>query len=143
MIAPYPHHYTVVCSGGPEADLNLTSHGLPPLGVAPPEEFGGPGDQWSPENLVAGAVASCFALTFRAVAAASKLEWTSLSCSAKGVLDRKDGIARFTEFHLEVELISSDEEARAGRLIEKAEKNCLITNSLNVETALNFTVVTK
>ena len=32
---------------------------------APPKEFDGPGDQWSPEQLLTAAVADCFVLNFR------------------------------------------------------------------------------
>jgi organic hydroperoxide reductase OsmC/OhrA len=41
---------------------------VPTLSTATPEEFGGPGDAWSPELLLLGAVESCFLFTFRAVA---------------------------------------------------------------------------
>jgi hypothetical protein len=36
------------------------------------------------------AVADCFALTFRAVAKASQLQWTKLLCDADGTLDRSE-----------------------------------------------------
>ena len=44
-------------------------------------EFGGPGDLWSPETMLAGAVAGCFILTFRAAARASSasIPWRKLN----------------------------------------------------------------
>ena len=66
------HHYSVQASAGVDTDVVLTAAGIPDLATASPAEFGGPGDRWSPETLLVGAVANCFVLTFRAVARASK-----------------------------------------------------------------------
>jgi len=86
----FPHHYTVAASGAVGGDVELTAERVPGLRSASPAEFGGPGDRWSPETLLVGAVADCFILTFRAVARASKLAWTSLQCDASDRLYRID-----------------------------------------------------
>jgi peroxiredoxin-like protein len=128
----YPHHYAVNASGQPTGDVALSATGLPPLQTAPPPQFDGPGDRWSPETLLVGAVADCFTLTFRAVARASNLSWTALRCAAEGQLDRVEGVTRFTQIALRAQLTvppGTDAE-KARRLLEKAEKACLITNSL-------------
>lgn len=133
---PLPHHYTV--SGRLEArsegaaTVRLRSPGLPELESAPPAEFDGPGDLWSPETLLLGAVVDCFLLTFRAVARASKYAWASLHADAEGVLDRAEGVTRFTAIHLRVELLApAGADPTAGeRFLAKAEKGCLVSNSL-------------
>jgi len=139
---PYPHTYVVVASGGPEGFLDLRGEGLEPIVTAPPAEFGGPGDRWSPETLFVGAIADCFILTFRAIARASRFEWRTLRCRAEGVLDRVDGVTRFVTVRIQVELEPAEagREDQARRLLEKAEKGCLITNSLVAEVALETTV---
>jgi len=127
-----PHRYAVQATGATEGEVRLTAAGLPALASAAPREFGGPGDRWSPETLLVAAVADCFVLSFRAVARASKLDWTSVDCDAEGVLDRADGKLRFTALSLRVRLAvpaGSDTE-RAQRLLEKAERACLISSSL-------------
>ena len=128
-----PHHYLVSARAGPASSVALTSPGAGPDQSAPPAEFGGPGDKWSPETLLAAAVADCFILSFRAIARASKLEWQSLSCDAEGVLDRVDNMTRFNKFSLRVLLgvPQGTDEKKAMRLLEKAEHACLITNSMN------------
>ncbi len=137
-----PHHYQVSASAGAQGDVTLDSDGLPSLASAPPAEFGGPGDRWSPETLLMAAVADCFILTFRAVAAASKLEWQSLQCSARGTLDRVDRVTRFTEFTVEASLTlpAGGDEEKAQRLLEKAESACLITNSMNASAHLETSI---
>jgi peroxiredoxin-like protein len=120
----------------------VEAEGLPDLVTAPPAEFGGPGDRWSPETLLVAAVADCFVFTFRAVARASKVEWTDLVCDVEGVLDRVEGRTRFTEMHVRATLRVPEgtEEKRARRALEKAEKSCLITNSLSAESHLETVV---
>ena len=137
-----PHHYAVTASTTTEGEIDLTSPGLAKIVSAPPAEFGGPGDRWSPETLLVAAVADCFILTFRAIARASKLDWISLSCDVEGVLDRIDNVTQFTGFTLRVVLDAphGTDESKAKRLLEKAEHGCLITNSLTAKTHLDIDV---
>ncbi len=137
-----PHHYAVAATASTEGNVDLTSPGLTHIDSAPPAEFGGPGDRWSPETLLVAAVADCFILTFRAITRASKLDWVSLSCDVDGVLDRVDNVARFTEFRLRVVLDAppGTDEQKALRLLEKSERSCLITNSLTAENHLDAEV---
>jgi organic hydroperoxide reductase OsmC/OhrA len=140
----YPHHYRVTASAHNTGPVTLQSPGLPAVDTAPPAEFGGPGDVWSPETLLAAAVADCFVLSFKAIARASSMEWTSLTCNVEAILDRVDKITQFTEFHLTVQLEvpTGTDETKALRLLDKAESACLITNSLKSSTHLQATVVT-
>lgn len=141
---PYPHFYWTETHGGPTGDVALSATGLPTLATAPPAEFDGPGDRWSPETLLIGAVADCFLLSFRGVARAARLEWTSVDCRVEGKLDRVDGRTRFTEIVVKATLhapAGTDVE-RAGQLLEKAEHVCLISNSLNAERRVETKVIT-
>ena len=58
-----PHLYRVEASARPEGPVALDSSGLEALSTAPPVQYDGPGDRWSPETLFIGAVVDCFALT--------------------------------------------------------------------------------
>jgi organic hydroperoxide reductase OsmC/OhrA len=137
-----PHHYAVSASAGPEGNVTLSSAGAPQLPSNAPAEFGGPGDEWSPETLLTAAVADCFILSFRAIARASKFEWNSLSCEVEAVLERIEKVTKFTAFNERVvlEIPAGMDEAKAQRLLEMAERSCLVTNSLTGETHLEATV---
>jgi len=141
---PYPHHYQVEARAHAEGPVKLASQSLPVLESEPPEQFGGPGDRWSPESLLVGAVADCFALTFRAIATASGLSWTHLRATASGTLDKTEGGACFTAIDMDAVLSTPPgvDEARARRLLEKAERGCLITRSLACPTSLRARVET-
>jgi len=105
---------------------------MPDLTTAAPADFGGPGDAWSPEHLLMAAVESCLLLTLRAIARASKLEFSFVEISATGTVDRQAGATRFTEIVLRPRLgipAGTDKE-RALRILEKAEKACLVSASL-------------
>jgi organic hydroperoxide reductase OsmC/OhrA len=138
----FPHRYTVSGSGRVVGDVELTAERLPLLRSASPAQFDGPGDRWSPETLLVGAVADCFILTFRAVARASKLSWTSLDCEVAGTLDRIDRVPQFTHFDLRARLTVPDGEnpGRAQHALEKAERACLISSSLKGSVRLEGSV---
>ena len=138
----YPHHYVVHATAVPEGDVPVSSPGLPELVTAPPAEFDGPGDRWSPETLLCAAVADCFLLSFRSVARAARLPWTSLRCDVRGTLDRVDGKSRFTEIVVEAALAVPEgtDRDKATKAMERAEQLCLISNSLLAERRLVTTV---
>jgi len=120
----------------------LTADGLPRLQSASPAEFDGPGNRWSPETLLVGAVADCFILTFRAIAKASRVSWISLDCDVTGTLDRVDRVTQFTGFDMRAHLMvpAGEDTDRARQALEKAERNCLISRSLKAAVALDATV---
>ncbi len=138
----YPHYYPATATGTAEGSVPVTSPGLIDLETAAPAEFGGPGDLWSPETLLVASVANCFILTFRAVARASKFDWQALKCDVTGVLERVDKVTKFTAFEIRAVLDVSEgsNEAKALRLLDKAERSCLITNSMTAEIVLEAEV---
>lgn len=129
---PLPHHYEVRLTGGPAGYATLSVQGAPDLRSAPPRDFDGPGDAWSPEHLLLASVETCFLFTLRSVAQASKVEFTALELSSEGTVDRKDGAIRFTEIVLRPRLTipPGQDPARALRIMEKSEKACLVSASL-------------
>lgn len=140
---PLPHIYSAQLSGGSEGYAVASVPGIPELRTAPPADFDGPGDAWSPEHLLMAAVETCFLFTFRAVAAASKLEFTSLQLAGAGIVDRKDGATRFTEIVLRPRLTlpAGGDRDRAMRIIEKSEKACLVSASMSTPIRLEPEIV--
>ena len=140
---PLPHIYSAQLAGGPDGYAMVEAAGLPGIRVAPPADFDGPGDAWSPEHLLMAAVESCFLFTLRAVALASKLEFESLELSGEGTLDRKDGATRFTEIVLRprLKLAAGADRDKAIRILEKSEKACLVSASLSTPIRLEAEIV--
>jgi organic hydroperoxide reductase OsmC/OhrA len=139
---PFPHHYTVDASVRPEGDALLTSDGVEAIATAPPKEFGGPGNRWSPEALLTAALADCLILNFRGIAVFSQFKWISLRARTVGTVERIEGMMRFTQFDTDVELLlppRADAE-RAKKLLHKAESTCPISNSLSCHRHLAITI---
>lgn len=104
--------------------------------VATPPSFpGGVEGVWSPEHLFVSSVSSCFMTTFVAIAEYSKLNFENLEVSASGKLDKVEGKFQVTEITLVPELTVADEKLadKAKRIMEKAEKSCLITRSIKTK----------
>jgi peroxiredoxin-like protein len=140
---PFPHRYVVNAAVRPVGDVPLSTEGVRIIESAPPKEFDGPGNQWSPEGLLTAAVADCFVLSFRAIATASKYAWGSLESRTEGTLDRIDGKMRFTRFdtHAKLHIAAGADLERAKKLLEKAESSCLVSNSLSSERSLSMEVL--
>jgi organic hydroperoxide reductase OsmC/OhrA len=138
----FPHHYSVLASAATQGDVTLAGDRLPVIPSAPPMEFGGPGDRWSPETLFVAAVADCFVLTFRGIAGVSRFPWVSLECHVTGTVDRVARVTQFTALDVRARLRvpAGAKEDQARRLLVKAEETCLVTNSLKVQPHLESIV---
>lgn len=129
---PFPHSYVATANGGRSGDVVIGAPRLPAVVTAAPEQFGGPSDRWSPETLLVAAVADCFVLSFRAISRAAGFAWHDLECRVEGILERVDGVAQFSHFRTRAVLTvpNGSDVAQARQLLEKAERGCLIANSL-------------
>ncbi|MBX2965835.1 MAG: OsmC family protein [Cyclobacteriaceae bacterium] len=134
------HSYTINLSWKQDRQGVLFSEELTQnLDVATPPPFPkGIEGTWSPEHLFTAAVSSCFMTTFLAIAENSKLEFENFACKASGKLEQVEGKYKMTEVLLEPELTIPNEkdQARALRVLEKAEAACLITNSITSAVAM-------
>lgn len=103
-----------------------------------PPEFLGEAGRWTPEHFLVAAVASCFVSTFSGMAEKSRLEFASFNLGAECLLDREDGIWRFTGIKLQpvISILEEEDRDRVIRLLEKAEKSCLIARSLQCKITL-------
>ena len=103
------------------------------INFAAPPEFGGEPGLWTPEHLLLAAVSTCFISTLRAVAEASKLDFDGVEVPIEGTIEKLEGGFRFTRITLRPVLTIHREEdrERAGRMLEKAERICLVSRSLN------------
>jgi peroxiredoxin-like protein len=113
------------------------------INFSAPPEFGGDPGLWTPEHLLLAAVSTCFVATLRAVAKASDLSFSDLAISTEGTVEKMQGGYRFTKIRLRpVVTIAHDEDReRMGRLLEKAERVCLISRSLDCTMMLEPSIV--
>jgi len=133
------HEYRIEAIGAGGRNGVVHAEGiLPAISFSPPPEFQGEVGRWTPEHFLVAAVASCFISTFEGIAQTSYLEFGSLRLSAEGVLAKEDSGWRFTEIRLRptVTVRKEEDRDRAVRLLEKAEKSCLVARSLECKVTL-------
>ena len=119
-----------------------TAGEFPPLEIATPPEFQGHEGIWTPEHVLVASVNSCLMTTFLAVAEMSKLDFVAFRSQAQGKLEKVEGQGfQITEVVLRPHITISHERdrERVERVLEKAEKNCFISNSIKAEVRLEPT----
>ncbi len=122
----------------------LGSPGLPDVAVATPPEFpGGHAGIWSPEHLFVAAAEVCLMTTFLAIAENSRLEFLEYRSSAEGTVEKTDQGFAVTGITIRPRVTIKDpaQRDRALRIVEKAEKACLISNSMKSRVRLEPEVV--
>jgi organic hydroperoxide reductase OsmC/OhrA len=104
----------------------------PPIAFSAPPEFQGEPGNWTPEHFLIASVAGCFVSTFSGMAHFSKFEFLSLEVGVEGVIGKDQEGWRFMQINVRPQLKIAQEKdrERANRLLEKAEKTCLVVRSL-------------
>ena len=120
----------------------ISCAGKPDVAVATPPEFKGHEGIWSPEDLFVASVNVCVMTTFLAVAERAALPFASYESTAEGRLELVEGKLQFTAITIKPTIIlkAASDAAKAKELIEKAEANCLISNSIKAKVIVQATV---
>ena len=139
---PLPHAYEITLTGASAGYATASAAGLPELTTAPPAEYDGPGDAWSPEHLLLAAVSSCFLFTFRAVAKASHVDFVEVEAVTAGTVDRTGGVTRFTDLVIRptVTVPGGADAGAVQRAIDKAASRCLVSSSLETPVHVESTI---
>ncbi len=120
----------------------ISCAGKPDVQVATPPEFKGHEGIWSPEDLFVASANVCLMTTFLAVAGRAGLAFSAYESTAEGRLELVDGKFQFTAITIRpsITLKPGSDPAKAKELIEKAEHNCLISNSMKATVTLEPTI---
>ncbi len=120
----------------------ISCAGKPDVQVATPPEFKGHENIWSPEDLFVASANVCLMTTFLAVAERAGLAFASYESTAEGRLEIVEGKFQFTAITIRpsITLKPGGDAAKAKELIEKAEHNCLISNSMKAKVTLEPTI---
>jgi organic hydroperoxide reductase OsmC/OhrA len=126
-----------------ERDVRVSAPGLDPVDSGPPTAFGGKPGPWTPEHLFIASANACFAITFLTIAENSRLALISFSCTARGIAAKTEFGYEIAEVFLRPNLVIAEEADRfkAERLLEKAEKYCLIARSMRSKVRLAPTIL--
>lgn len=143
MIDTHDYQVELVGADGKNGTLTAIHDHLPEIAVSSPPEFGGPPGKWSPEHLFVASLSSCLMTTFRSIAERSGVEVLDYMDEAIGRLQRgEDGLYSIDRVTLRPTIvISADSKVdRTDRLIQKAERVCLISRSVGSEVVVEPTI---
>jgi len=112
--------------------------GKPDVVIGSPPEFKGEPGQWSPEDLLVGALNACLMLTFVSMAQAKGLQFTAYESDAEGLLENLDGRYQITavEVRPSVAVKSEADLAAARAIMDRVEEHCFISNSIKAKVTL-------
>lgn len=132
------YHYHTTVRWTEQRKGVISCAGKPDVEVATPPEFKGHPNIWSPEDLFVASANICLMTTFLAFAERAGLAFASYESEAEGKLELVEGKFQFTAITLKptITLKSSADAGKAKELIEKAEANCLISNSMKATVTL-------
>lgn len=113
-----------------------------PIPLSTPPEFGGPDGFWTPEDLLANAVASCIMTSALFFIDRAGVELQSYRSRAKAVMEKTGGGLVITAIHVEIQAQAKQpEQAEAlKKAIEQAEKTCPVSALLKCPVELSVTV---
>ncbi len=133
---------TVDPSYGRVAELAKTG-GKAVIPASATTAFGGDGACWNPEDLLAGAMATCHMLTFLALAHKTRLEVTRYEGAAEAVMETVDRVTRVATITLKpaITVAPGTDKAKVVEMFEKAHKYCVIANSFSGTVIMEPTVV--
>lgn len=106
-----------------------------PITFSAPPEFLGETGVWTPEHLFVAALVTCFVSTFSGMADLSKFSFVGLEVEAEGVLEKDASGWKFVEVKLRpmLKIGREQDRERANRLLEKAERSCLVARSITAK----------
>jgi peroxiredoxin-like protein len=140
------HTYTTNVQWSAMRKGKLGTKGMPTIEVATPPEFpGGHPGIWSPEHLFVGSAEICLMTTFLSIAEKSKLVFLNYASEATGTLEKTDAGMQFTRIVITPTVVvsSDDDVERTIKILEKAERYCLISNSMKTEVSIEPKVVVR
>ncbi len=133
MEKEHTYHVTAWWTSG-QTGITKSSSAPNAIHFAAPIQFGGLEGRWTPEDMLLGAVASCFTTTFQAVAGYSKFEFIDFEVSVEGTVGKTNSGYCFTGITIRPRLSVADESSqpRGMELLKKVKTLCLVTRALAI-----------
>lgn len=111
--------------------------------ISIPPEMNGPGIGTNPDEMLLGAAATCYLITLAAMIERAELPLDSMSLESEGIVDVTKGVFTYKKIiHRPTVILQEtatvEERSKLKRLVEKAEKSCMISRAIegNVELEL-------
>ncbi|MGR9048414.1 OsmC family protein [Halobacillus faecis] len=108
--------------------------------ISIPKEMDGPDVGTNPDEMLLGAAATCYIISLAAMVERAELPLEEMDMQSEGMVDVTDGVFTYQKIIHKPRVVlraEADEKdlSKLNRLIEKAEKSCMISKAIqgNVE----------
>ena len=112
--------------------------------ISIPQEMGGPGIGTNPDEMLLGAAATCYLITFATLLENSGIGVKHLSMQAEGIVDVTNGVFTYEKIlhkpHVLLEFATEREKERVMRIAKKAEQTCMISKALQGNVSIECSV---
>lgn len=103
--------------------------------ISIPQEMDGPGIGTNPDEMLLGAAATCYVITLAAMIERAKLPLKEMELDSEGIVDVTNGIFTYKSIiHRPTVVLDSTATEknyrRLERLVDRAEKSCMISRAL-------------
>ncbi|WP_445492077.1 OsmC family protein [Niallia sp. 03133] len=142
------HHFFLQADWpGLRNDVGTIQSGNLQTRISIPKEMDGPGIGTNPDEMLLGAAATCFIITFAAMMERNKINKVSLTLESEGIVDVTNGVFTYKQIIHRPKIVltkhaTEREQSLVRRLAYKAEASCMITRAIkgNVEVKLEETI---
>jgi peroxiredoxin-like protein len=116
--------------------------------ISIPKEMDGPGVGTNPDEMLLGAAATCYIITLAAMIERASLPLKEMALESEGIVDVTNGVFTYKKI-IHRPTVALTDEASDGdyqlvrKLVEKAEKSCMISRAIqgNVELELQAKIL--
>ncbi|NBJ68154.1 MULTISPECIES: OsmC family protein [Clostridia] len=115
--------------------------------ISIPPEMDGPGIGTNPDEMLLGAAATCYIITLAAMIERAKLPLENMGLDSEGIVDVTGGIFTYKKIIHRPrvalkEEATEEQKSQLKKLVEKAEKSCMISRAIrgNVEIKLEAVI---
>ncbi|WP_096272831.1 OsmC family protein [Paucisalibacillus globulus] len=116
--------------------------------ISIPPEMEGPGVGTNPDEMLLGAAATCYIITLAAMIERANLPLKEMSLESEGIVDVTNGVFTYKKIiHRPTVALTNNASEKdytlLRKLVQKAEKNCMISRAIqgNVELALEEKII--
>jgi len=111
--------------------------------VSIPPEMDGPGVGTNPDEMLLGAAATCYVITLAAMIERTKLPLQEMSLDSEGIVDVTNGVITYKKIIHKPKVILQEDSSEADhkkleKLVEKAEKSCMVSRALRGNVAIEL-----
>ncbi|MFZ0370817.1 MAG: OsmC family protein [Halobacillus sp.] len=111
--------------------------------ISIPKEMDGPDVGTNPDEMLLGAAATCYIITLGAMVERAGLPLKEMSMDSEGIVDVTDGVITYNKIIHKPRVLLKSEASdkdmdKLNKLVEKAEKSCMISRAIEGNVALEL-----